>query len=243
MATVATTVATAAVVGSAFATPADAAYRRGVWDRVANCESSQRWHIHTGNGYYGGLQFSPSTWAAYHGHKYAAQASGATRAEQIEVARRVLAAQGPDAWPVCGPNAGLSRSNGRATHAPLPRVAGTRAHALATHETRHHPNKVRSHHRKTYRVRNGDTLTAIARRLHVPGGWKALYRANHKHVQNPNVLRVGQLLRLPFCPSASGRRCELAFGLVRARPVEIEPMVALVGGNALLVLDDGHRLR
>jgi nucleoid-associated protein YgaU len=201
-AAVATTLGAAAVVGTTFATPADGTPRHGVWDRVANCESSQRWHIHTGNGYYGGLQFSSSTWAGYQGHRYARQANRATRAEQIEVARRVLASQGPDAWPVCGPRAGLTRSTGNATHAPLPHVAGGHTERQTAHKTahsgrHHHARKTRRDHHKTYRVRRGDTLSGIARRLHVHGGWHALYRANHKHLHNPNVLHVGQLLRLP----------------------------------------------
>jgi hypothetical protein len=93
-----------------------------VWDRVAACESGGNWHINTGNGYYGGVQFSASTWTGYHGQVYASRADLATRAEQIEVARRVLAAQGPGAWPVCSIRAGLTRSNGGATSAPLPKL-------------------------------------------------------------------------------------------------------------------------
>src|SRR3712207_9572032 len=62
-----------------------------VWDRVAKCESGNRWHINTGNGYYGGLQFSSSTWKGFGGRKYASQAHRATKAEQIAIARRVLA--------------------------------------------------------------------------------------------------------------------------------------------------------
>src|SRR4051812_1980028 len=115
----------AALVGATIAAPAAEArnvYR--VWDRVAACESGNHWHINTGNGFYGGLQFSASTWSGYHGGKYASRADKATRLEQIEVARRVLASQGPGAWPVCGPRAGLSRGSGLATHAKLPRVAG-----------------------------------------------------------------------------------------------------------------------
>jgi resuscitation-promoting factor RpfA len=205
-AVLATTLSTAAVVGTTFAVPSDAAARLRVWDRVASCESSRHWHINTGNGYYGGLQFSASTWSAYHGHKYAPQANRATRAEQIEVARRVLAAQGPDAWPVCGPRAGLTRHSGAATHAALPRVAGTPSHARMTakaahrHASKvrhHHGAKVRRHHHRSYTVRSGDTLSAIAGRLHVHGGWHALYRANRKHVHNPNVLSIGQRLIVP----------------------------------------------
>jgi len=169
-----------------------------VWDRVAACESTNNWHINTGNGFYGGLQFSASTWTGYHGGKYASRADKATRLEQIEVARRVLASQGPGAWPVCGPRAGLSRSSGLATHARLPHIAGQKAVAHKKHAAKKH-HKIRHHkvRHHTYTVRSGDTLSKIARRLHVEGGWKALYRANRSHLHNPNVLRVGQLLRLP----------------------------------------------
>ena len=79
------------------------------WNRVAECESSGNWSINTGNGYYGGLQFSQSTWEAYGGRAYASRADLASRAQQILVAEKVLAGQGPGAWPVCGARAGLSR--------------------------------------------------------------------------------------------------------------------------------------
>ena len=85
-----------------------------VWDRVAQCESSGNWSINTGNGYYGGIQFSKSTWLAFGGGEYAATADKATKAEQIAVAKRTLQAQGPGAWPVCGKKAGLTRTTGGA---------------------------------------------------------------------------------------------------------------------------------
>lgn len=69
------------------------------WDAVAQCESGGDWSINTGNGYYGGLQFSPSTWAANGGTGMPHHAS---RAEQIRVAENTLRTQGPGAWPVCG---------------------------------------------------------------------------------------------------------------------------------------------
>ncbi|MGV9662703.1 transglycosylase family protein [Nocardia niigatensis] len=69
------------------------------WDGVAQCESGGNWGINTGNGYYGGLQFSQSTWAANGG---VGNASNASKAEQIRVAENVLATQGAGAWPVCG---------------------------------------------------------------------------------------------------------------------------------------------
>jgi resuscitation-promoting factor RpfA len=85
-----------------------------VWDEVAQCESGGNWSINTGNGYYGGLQFSSSTWKAFGGAEYASTANQATKAEQIAIAQRTLHAQGPGAWPTCGKKAGLTRSNGGA---------------------------------------------------------------------------------------------------------------------------------
>ena len=73
--------------------PADAAPLR-TWKRLAQCESSGRWHINTGNGYYGGLQISRSTWAGYGGKKFAPMPSRATKQEQIKVAERIKRGQG-----------------------------------------------------------------------------------------------------------------------------------------------------
>jgi hypothetical protein len=74
-----------------------------VWDAIAACESSGNWHDNTGNGYSGGLQFSPSTWLGYGGGQFAPQAWEASREQQIVVAERIRAAQGGyQAWPVCG---------------------------------------------------------------------------------------------------------------------------------------------
>jgi resuscitation-promoting factor RpfA len=203
-AVVGTAVAASAAPTITLAPAADASTPHTVWDRVAACESGGNWHIDTGNGYYGGVQFSAGTWSGYGGHKYAGEANEATRNEQIEVARRVLASQGAGAWPVCGPRAGLNRSNGGATSAALPNVAGTfgvatkhakKVTAKAVHKAKSaHPKKSRS---KIYVVRRGDTLSTIASRHHVRGGWHALYNANRAHIHNPNLIRVGQRLQLP----------------------------------------------
>ena len=104
---------TGAVIGSgsiALAGQAGAA-TDGEWDQVARCESGNNWAINTGNGYQGGLQFSPGTWASHGGSEYAPSAHMATKDEQIAVAERVLASQGRGAWPVCG--TGLSGSTPR----------------------------------------------------------------------------------------------------------------------------------
>lgn len=77
------------------------------WGCVAKCESGGRWHLNTGNGHYGGLQFSQSTWKAFGGLKYAPRADLATRKQQIAVAREVIAVQGWQAWPVCAKRYGL----------------------------------------------------------------------------------------------------------------------------------------
>ena len=78
------------------------------WDQVARCESGGNWAINTGNGYQGGLQFSPGTWASHGGGDYAPAANMASRDQQIAVAERVLAGQGRGAWPVCGGPIGLA---------------------------------------------------------------------------------------------------------------------------------------
>jgi uncharacterized protein YabE (DUF348 family) len=72
------------------------------WDAVAQCESGGNWHINTGNGFYGGLQFDYSTWLAYGGGAYASRADLATREQQIAVATKLYDARGSSPWPVCG---------------------------------------------------------------------------------------------------------------------------------------------
>jgi resuscitation-promoting factor RpfA len=90
--------ATFAAAGTANAAPAS------VWDKLAQCESGGNWKINTGNGFYGGLQFTPRTWRAFGGKGMPHQAS---RGEQIAVAERVLAGQGWKAWPACSRKLGL----------------------------------------------------------------------------------------------------------------------------------------
>ncbi|EGT5594663.1 resuscitation-promoting factor [Corynebacterium striatum] len=78
-----------------------------VWDSLAQCESTGNWAINTGNGFSGGLQFTPSTWAGFGGTAYAPEAWQATREQQIAVAEKVQAAQGWGAWPACTSKLGL----------------------------------------------------------------------------------------------------------------------------------------
>ena len=74
------------------------------WDAVAACESGGNWHINTGNGFYGGLQFDYGTWLSNGGGAYAPRADLATREEQIAIATKVYNARGSSPWPVCGAN-------------------------------------------------------------------------------------------------------------------------------------------
>ncbi len=120
-------IALTAALGGGVAVAASAGAATSVWDRVAACESGGNWSINTGNGFYGGVQFSYSTWKAYGGQSYAHTADKASKAEQIRVAQRVLKAQGPGAWPVCSVRAGLTRTNGAAA------TSGTTSRSSPSH--------------------------------------------------------------------------------------------------------------
>ncbi|MGW2823443.1 transglycosylase family protein [Streptomyces sp. NPDC001443] len=121
--------ATAVLAGAALLAPLgllatagnSAAADGGVWDRIARCESGGNWHINTGNGYYGGLQFSAGTWRAYGGGAYAPTADRATRSQQIAVATKVQGAQGWGAWPTCSARAGASGSAPAGNHGAAPK--------------------------------------------------------------------------------------------------------------------------
>ncbi|MFC7486233.1 transglycosylase family protein [Knoellia sp. CPCC 206453] len=116
-------VTSVAAVGGAAAMAQPASAGGTVWDRVAACESGGNWSINTGNGYYGGLQFSYSTWKGFGGQRYATTANRASKGQQIEIAQKVLKVQGPGAWPVCSVRAGLTRANGAAVPAPATGVS------------------------------------------------------------------------------------------------------------------------
>jgi resuscitation-promoting factor RpfA len=180
-------------------TTAGSAKAATVWDRVAACESSGNWHINTGNGFYGGLQFVQSTWVGYGGRAYAPRADLASKAAQIAVAKRVLASQGPGAWPVCSKRAGLTRATGGATSAPVSRSTVRKpvvTKKVVTKKTYAKPTATAAKGARIT-VRSGDTLGKLAARYHVAGGWKTLWKANAARVSNPNLIFVGQVLRLP----------------------------------------------
>lgn len=105
----ATVTAPVALAGTAMAAPSvGSPHSDATWDRLAKCESTNNWDADTGNGFKGGLQFTPSTWKAFGGKQYASSPEDATREEQIAVAKRVQAEQGWNAWPTCSKKLGYA---------------------------------------------------------------------------------------------------------------------------------------
>jgi resuscitation-promoting factor RpfA len=204
------------VLGLAFAgaagtvallSPASAAQAKSSvnWDAVAQCESGGNWSINTGNGYYGGLQFSRSTWKSYGGGKYASTANKASRSEQIRIAEKVLDGQGIGAWPVCGKKAGSSKSY-KAKNASGAKSSSSKS--SSSKSTAKKPSRTTTHKATTkakstakakstgrsYTIKSGDTLAKIAAAQHVKGGWRALYQLNSGEISNPNLIFPGQRL-------------------------------------------------
>ncbi|MCQ9134040.1 transglycosylase family protein [Streptomyces hilarionis] len=214
--------ALAGVTGVAIAAPLMAAGNASAataseWDAVAQCESGGNWSINTGNGYYGGLQFSASTWAAYGGTQYAAQANQASKSQQISVAEKVLASQGKGAWPVCGTglsgasyNGGSDSSNssgsssssgssdsGNSTRSTEKQSASRSTDRPAASKTVTTPTgeKVKKGDGE-YKVVKGDTLSSIAAKHKVKGGWHKLFELNKDIVEDANLIFPGQQLHL-----------------------------------------------
>ena len=160
--------------------PSALAASDSTWDRLAQCESGGRWDIDTGNGYSGGLQFSPSTWRAFGGGEFADRAHQASRAEQIVVAERTLAEQGWGAWPACSRKLVL-------TEGATPRQAPTTAQTVRLTAPVTDGD---------YVVRAGDTLGSIATAQGVDGGWQGIVAKNPSLAANPNLISVGQRLTL-----------------------------------------------
>ncbi|WP_407552473.1 transglycosylase family protein [Streptomyces sp. Pv4-95] len=192
----------AGVAGAAVAVPlmgASSASAASVetWDAVAQCESGGNWSINTGNGYYGGLQFSNSSWAAAGGTQYAARADLATKSQQIAAAEKLLAIQGPGAWSCAGagnltaggPSPDLDTS-GDAPQGNTGEKAEKPAPAPAPEKSKPAP---KSNASGNYTVKAGDTLAKIAKAHGTT--WKALYSDNKSVIGgNPNLIIPGQKL-------------------------------------------------
>lgn len=200
-----------------------------VWDKVAECESNGNWSINSGNGFFGGLQFQQSSWAAAGGTQYAERADLATKDQQIAAAEKLLEMQGPGAWPVCGARAGLSANGGAPDINPggekeAPKEESTPAKQKAEpkqdapkpeskpqQEAPKQEAPAKSSGSGSYTVDSGDTLHNIAVAESVDGGWKALYEGNKKVVGgNPDLIFPGQKLTLDgkSAPKADAPKAE-----------------------------------
>ncbi|ATL28312.1 transglycosylase family protein [Streptomyces formicae] len=217
----------AGVTGAAVAAPLMAAGSASAatgaeWDAVAQCESGGNWSINTGNGYQGGVQFSPSTWAAYGGTKYAPTADKASKAQQIEIAEKVLAGQGKGAWPSCGVGLSGAAYNGGGSQqqapqqqakpqpqktqqqaAPQQQAPQAAPKPQPTPQTETKKKTVETPTGKTvkkgdgeYKVKSGDTLSKIAESHEVKGGWQKVYKLNGDIIDDADFIYPGQQLHL-----------------------------------------------
>ncbi|MTE19365.1 LysM peptidoglycan-binding domain-containing protein [Streptomyces sp. TRM43335] len=216
----------AALTGAAIAAPvagAPGASAASVdtWEQVAQCESGGNWSINTGNGYYGGLQFAQSSWEAAGGTRYAPRADLATKEQQIAVAERLLAMQGPRAW-ACADAGGLTAGGPAANVDPDGGAGGRGSAGGAESRTYSHSGQSQERERSwsgtgttesaesaestaggmedrevedAYTVKSGDTLRAIAADHGTT--WQELYEANKDVVgDDPNLIFPGQQLRV-----------------------------------------------
>lgn len=243
------TAAALAIGGVAAATmsmPAANAVDGATWDALAQCESGGNWSINTGNGFYGGLQFTQQSW---NGVGMSGSPATATRAQQIEAGERLLAIQGWGAWPACSAKLGLYGKTGAAptyteptttvaaqsqtqqtytapaaqaapaapaaqaapaaVEAPAaapaapvapaaPAVEAPAAPAAAPAvEAPAAPVAAPKAAAGTYTVVPGDSLSLIAAKLGVAGGYQAIAAANTDIIYNVDLIFPGQVLTIP----------------------------------------------
>lgn len=197
------TIPMAAAITLGGATAANAAPESS-WDAVAECESGGNWSINTGNGYYGGLQFSQQTWTGFGGGQYAATADQASKSQQIAVAEKVLATQGWGAWPSCSVSAGVtdqgadtSKSAGLSEkkEAPAEETSSESTETQAPQKTREGSSSSEStNYSSTHTVAAGDTLGKIAKQYGTTAD--ALYQGNSQ-ISDVNLIFVGQEIAVP----------------------------------------------
>ena len=241
------TAAALAIGGAVAATmsmPAANAVDGATWDALAQCESGGNWSINTGNGFYGGLQFTQQSW---NGVGMSGSPATATRAQQIEAGERLLAIQGWGAWPACSAKLGLYGKTGAAptyteptttvaaqsqtqqtytapaaqaapaapaaqaapaaveapaapvapaapaVEAPAAPAAAPAVEAPAAAAPVAAPKAAAG----TYTVVPGDSLSLIAARLGVAGGYQAIAAANTDIIYNVDLIFPGQVLTIP----------------------------------------------
>lgn len=239
------TAAALAIGGAVAATlsmPAANAVDGATWDALAQCESGGNWSINTGNGFYGGLQFTQQSW---NGVGMSGSPATASRAQQIEAGERLLAIQGWGAWPACSAKLGLYGKTGAAPTyteptttvaaqsqtqqtytAPAAQVAPAAQAAPAAVEApaaapvapaapaaveapaaapaapaveapAAAPVAAPKAAAGTYTVVPGDSLSLIAAKLGVAGGYQAIAAANTDIIYNVDLIFPGQVLTIP----------------------------------------------
>lgn len=240
------TAAALAIGGAVAATmsmPAANAVDGATWDALAQCESGGNWSINTGNGFYGGLQFTQQSW---NGVGMSGSPATATRAQQIEAGERLLAIQGWGAWPACSAKLGLYGKTGAAPTyteptttvaaqsqtqqtytAPAAQAAPAAVAAQAAPAAVEAPAAPAAPVAPaapaveapaapaaapaveapvaaapkaaagTYTVVPGDSLSLIAAKLGVAGGYQAIAAANTDIIYNVDLIFPGQVLTIP----------------------------------------------
>lgn len=191
-------VARMAVAGAVVATPiaVSAPANAADWDALAKCESSGNWSANTGNGFSGGLQFTQSTWKAYGGGQYASNAKDASREEQIQVAEKVLQAQGTKAWPGCSSKTSWSSGSSDSSSSKSSSAKSSSSSDSSKKSSSSKQAKSSSVRSKgaDYTVQQGDTLGKIAQKYGVK--YQDVFERNTNTLKDPNTIFPGQQLEI-----------------------------------------------
>lgn len=188
-------ISTIAAIGIALtATTANAAPAGTNWDAIAQCESGQNWHINTGNGYYGGLQFLTSTWLGAGGGKYAPRADLATREQQIEIASTLSLSNWECKWAAGNSTPAKPQKAPQKPVQSAPKTSVPKKTAKAPVAPSKPAVKAPvSSSSEKYTVKDGDFLSEIAEKYNTT--WEAIYSHNKSVIgDNPDLIFPGQIL-------------------------------------------------
>lgn len=160
------------------------------WDAIAQCESGGNWSINTGNGYYGGLQFTVQTWLGAGGGKYAPRADLASRSQQIAIASKLSTSN----WPVCGSRAGSSSTYHHQSTTPRHYSTSPKPYRAPVKPYKTYVAPTTQYNKDAnYTVVSGDTLSKIAEARNL--SWIKVYQDNKKVIgSNPDLIFPGQKL-------------------------------------------------